>query len=443
VKAALFYGPRDYRVERIPDPACGPSDILIEVKANAVCGTDVKAYQSGHSLIRSYPVITGHELAGVAVEVGEKVRDFEVAGERRRFHKGQRLVVAPVVACERCSNCKAGRPEMCERREDVGFKYNGGYAEMMLIPGELLSKGICPVWEIPEGVPYWTAAVCEPAACAIHAQKKMARFGGWDKEAQGYPATTEILPGDVVVVIGGGPLGLIHCELAKSSGAKVILAQRSRHKLEWAEAEGVANRYALNSKEGELERVVGEVSGGAGADIVITSCPDPGAQVQAVAIARRGGCVSFFGSIPKEAGKEALVPLPTNVIHNNGPALVGTSGASPYHIPIALLLAGRGSLSLDRYITHLFPLELLERVLMTRWMASEEDLSEVLGEKGNDFFEALVDAPRGELFGALMELKGSIMKALAVPSMDSERGLVDLTSIPREEKRRVLAELIS
>lgn len=443
MKAALFHGPRDYRVKDIPDPTCGPSDMVIQVKANAVCGTDVKAYQSGHSLIRSYPVITGHELAGVVVEVGEQVRDFELAGERRRFEEGQRLVVAPVVACERCSNCKAGRPEMCEQREDVGFKYNGGYAQKMLIPEELLKKEICPVWEIPGGLPYWTAAVCEPAACAIHAQKKIARFGGWDKDSQKYAATTEILPGDVAVVIGGGPLGLIHCELAKSSGATVILAQRSKGKLEWAKSEGIAHHYALNSRKGELEKLVRDVSGGAGADVVITSCPAPEAQVQALKITRRGGCISLFGSLPKKDGKEAEVPLPTNVIHNNGPAILGTSGASPYHIPIALSLAANGALGLDRYITHLFPLELLDRVLMVRWMVSEENLDEALSQKGDDFFTPLSAAPREHLFQSLMTLKGRIMKALAVPSMSPETGLIDLTSMPSGEKQGTLAELIS
>jgi len=443
VKAALFYGPRDYRVGEAPDPVCGRADIVIQVKANAVCGTDVKAYQSGHSLIKSYPVITGHELAGVVVEVGDDVRDFEVCGERRRFHEGRRLVVAPVVACERCSNCRDGRPEMCQQREDVGFKYNGGYAEKMLIPEELLRKKICPVWEIPDALPYWTAAVCEPAACAIHAQKKIPRFGGWDKDTQTYSASTEILPGDVVVVIGGGPLGLMHCELAKSQGATVILAQRSGGKLEWARSEGVARHYVLNSREGELEKVVSDVSGGAGADVVITACPAPEAQVQAIEITRRGGCISLFGSLPKQDGKEAEVPLPTNMIHNNGPALLGTSGASPYHIPIALSLAAEGSINLDRYVTHLFPLELLDRILMVRWLVSEENLEEALAQKGKDFFEPLpLDSGKG-LFRSLMDLKGRIMKALAVPSMDAGRGLIDLTSMSGEEKQSALSELIS
>ncbi len=443
VKAALLYGPKDYRVEKIPDPACGPGDIVIEIKANAVCGTDVKAYQSGHSLIRKYPVITGHELAGMVVEVGEKAREFEVDHERRRFHKGQRVVVAPVVACERCGNCEAGRPETCEQREDVGFKYNGGYAERMLVPEELLRKKINPVWEIPDGLPYWTAAVCEPAACAIHAQKKIARFAGWDKASQSYPATTEILPGDLVVVIGGGPLGSIHCELARAQGATVVLAQRSRGKLELAKAQDVANHYALNSVEGELETLVKQVSGGVGADVVITACPDPKAQVQALRIAKRGGCISLFGSLPKQGGKEAEVPLQTNVIHNNGPALVGTSGASPYHIPIALSLAAEGKIDLSRYITHLFPLELLDRVLTVRWINREEDLESTLAEKGADFFSALSQARGGKLLSEVMELKGKIMKALAVPSMEAERGLVDLTVMSAEEKDRTLAELIS
>ncbi len=445
MKAALLYAPGDYCVEEVADPRCGEGDIVLEVKACAICGTDVKAYASGHSLIRSYPVITGHELAGRIVEVGAKARQFEVDGESRAFETGQRVVVAPVVACESCSNCKAGRPESCTNREDVGFLYNGGYAQKMLVPQSLLSKKINPVWAIPDGVGYWTAAVCEPAACAIHAQKKLHRFGEWNPKTRNYESIVGIRSGDLAVVIGGGPLGDIQCELARSQGARVLLAQRSSGKLELARRFGIADHFVLNSREGVLESKVRELTGGEGADIVITACPDPGAQQQALRIAKKGGCISLFGSIPKEDGREPMVAFPTNEIHNNGPALCGTSGASPYHLPIALAYARDGVLDLKRYITHALPLEELERVLMIKGIAGIKEAREAIASRGQAYFNFLENG-RYRLDGGpaerIISFKNSILKALVLPSLPPDAGVITVADLSPEEREKALQAML-
>ena len=126
MKAARFYGPKQYVIEEVPTPKCGPGDILLRVLVGAVCGTDVKAYGAGHSLIRNHPVTTGHEFVGEIVEVGSAVRRYEVetgqGKDVRQYEEGKLAVVAPVVACERCENCRQYRFENCTNREDIGFR---------------------------------------------------------------------------------------------------------------------------------------------------------------------------------------------------------------------------------------------------------------------------------------------------------------------------------
>ena len=449
MRAARFYGPRKYRVEEIPDPVCGPSDIVIRVAANAVCGTDVKSFFSGHSLIKQYPVITGHEFAGTIAQVGAQARRYTVqtlrGPDERSFSEGMPVVVAPVVACERCTNCKRGLFEACTNREDIGFKYDGGNAQMMRVPEELMWKQVPPVFPVPKGVPLWAAAICEPIACAIHAQQKIHRFGAWDAKARTYESKTGVLPGDLVVVIGGGPLGDVHCELAKAAGATVILAQRSAEKLEVARSIGIAHHYVLNSG-GALEEMVATLTAGDGADVVITACPDPGAQPQAVKICRKGGCVTLFGSVPKSVSGEEVVPMPTNAIHNNGPAIYGTSGASPWHLPMALELMAQGKIAPENYVTHVLPLDALEIMLRIRGMSSRTEYDRTRAECGEGCFDFLSEKPYGvadieDGCERVMKFKGGIMKALCAPALAPKQPVISLVAKTPAERRKALDAL--
>jgi L-iditol 2-dehydrogenase len=297
-------------------------------------------------------------------------------------------------------------------------------------------------------VPLWAATLCEPVACAIHAQQKIHRFGAWDRKARRYESATGVGTGDLVVVIGGGPLGDIHCELAKATGATVLLAQRSPEKLELARRLGIADHYVLN-QQGALEEAVSKLTGGDGADIVITACPDPQAQPQAINICRKGGCVTLFGSIPKATAGEPTVPIPTNVIHNNGPAIHGTSGASPYHLPIALEMMAQKRISPENYVTHVLPLEALELMLRIRGMADREEYDRTRSACGQACFDFLAQSDDGvarasDGYQRAMRFRGSIMKALCAPSLPANQpilSLADLTPAQRRERLNAIPGL--
>lgn len=455
MRAALLNNPDGFpqhlKVREIAQPEVGQDGVLIKVAACSICGTDVKKYFQGHKLIKSYPIIPGHEFSGVIAEVGPRAKEFQIKQEdkieTRHFREGERVVVAPVVACEVCPNCLGGRPEACEYREDIGFNYNGGFAEYMVVPYKILKKTIPAIYSVPVGISLFEAALAEPWACAIHAQQKIVRHLSWDKETKSYSLRRGIYPGDTVVIIGGGPLGCMHAELAKSFGAeKVILAQRSVHKLELARQMGIADFYVNNSKAGELEKEIRKITRGGKADIVITSCSTGQAQKEAFAMVKKGGFISFFGGV-----NEKLVDIPTNEIHYNGPLVGGTSGASPYHLGMALELMAQGKIDSLKYITHVLGLGYLERVFLLKglprrdfagfadWKTSSESL---LQEKGREFFDFLDEGKMGDnLPVKLQGYKNSIIKAMVFPRLPNEAGIIWLGALDDQPKKQKLEEL--
>ena len=444
---AVLERPRILNVKEREIPKIGDGEILIRVAACAICGTDEKKYFVGHKLIKSYPIVPGHEVTGEIVEVGRRVREFDVQvdGERetRTFTEGEKVVIAPVIACEKCVNCTEGRPESCNFREDFGFNYDGGFEEYTVIPEKLLKKKINPVISLPKGVPLYMASVSEPFACALHAHKKLVRPGRWNRKRNVYNIIQGVAEGDVVVVIGGGPLGCMHAELAKSSGAgTVVVAQHSEWRLNMIKELGVADHYVLNKTTEDLVNEINSITDGRGADVVITAASSPIAQIQALKIVRQGGVVSFFGGVDKDA-----VELPTNKIHYNGPFITGTSGASPYHIPIILRLMAEGKIDATKYITHLLGLHSLEKVLLIKGVPAFESLEGIMGTHGKDYLDFLYgENLRLEGCKTLSEradvFKGSILKALVIPSLPQEKGIIPLLAMSPEKRRETLINTV-
>jgi L-iditol 2-dehydrogenase len=336
-----------------------------------------------------------------------------------------------------------GRPESCRLREDIGFSYNGGFEEYMVISAKLLSKKISPVISVPKNVPLYMAAIAEPFACALHSHKKLIRSGKWNRDNGVYEVIQGIVEGDIVVVIGGGPLGCMHAELAKSYGAnEVVIAQHSEDRLKTIKMLEVADYYVLNKSEEELRESINSITDGRGADVVITATSNPTSQVQALKIARQGGVISFFGGVNKN-----MVEIPTNKVHYNGPVITGTSGASPYHIPIVLNLLDEGKIDGTKYITHLLGLHHLEKILLTKGIPSFSSLPNILNIKGESYFDFLYVRNFGLennkiLSEKLKAFKSSILKALVVPSLQPEKGITPLDKTPLEERRKRLNDFV-
>lgn len=324
MKAAILEEIENLVIKDVDKPECSRDAILIKVEACAVCGTDVKVYHHGHKHIR-FPRITGHEVAGTIIEVGQEVKDYQ---------EGERVAVAPVVPCGACSYCRQGMQSMCADLTAIGYHYEGGFAEYMLVPPAAVRNGC--VNKLPEGLSFEEAAIAEPLACCINGQE-----------------LSGVKLGDTVVVIGAGPVGCFHIQLARSQGAaRVILVDVSGERLKIA-GMASADVYLDSSREKAVEGVL-EKTGGRGAEVVIVACSSGEAQEESLRMVASRGNVNFFGGLPKD---NPYIKFNSNLPHYKEFSVVGTHGSSPRHNLLALSLIAEGRIKAKELITHRLPLD--------------------------------------------------------------------------------------
>ncbi|MCL2828608.1 MAG: alcohol dehydrogenase catalytic domain-containing protein [Oscillospiraceae bacterium] len=326
--AARLYGKNDLRVEEMPVPEIGDEEILLRVKAANICGTDLRMLQNGAAGVdENNPLVLCHEFAGVIEKVGARVIEY---------HVGQRVAVAPNIGCGVCDLCTAGKSHHCKQLTAIGVHMDGGFAEFVRIPAKAVQLG--NVTPLADNVSFEAAAGNEAFSCVYNAFE---RYG--------------VNPGETVVIIGAGAIGLMHAELAKMAGAaKVILNDLSDARL--AECAAL-DPSLITVKDNLLERVMEETDGN-GADVVITACSAAPAQRASFALAGLDGRVNFFGGLPK--GKEH-VELDTNIIHYKQLSVTGTTRASHCHYRKTLHFIATGLVDVDPLVSHKFPIQEIEK----------------------------------------------------------------------------------
>lgn len=320
--AARMYGINDIRVEEIPKPVPNRGEVLIKVKSAAVCGTDIRMITNGAAGIdNAHPKILGHEIAGVIDMLGEGVTGYSA---------GQRVAVAPNMGCGICEPCIRGNGHLCADYKALGINLNGGFAEYCIVPEAAVRGGNICILE--DGVSFDEGAVNEPLSCVCN---------GFEH--------ADIHPGDKVLVIGAGPIGIMHCALALMAGAVVYLSDISKDRLEEAKRiyPGITPLF------GDLKAELMKATDNYGADAIITACPVPSVQSSAVELAALGGRVIFFGGIP--AGKEP-VGINTNLVHYKQLILSGTTRASLAQYRKTLKYISSGVLNVSPLITAHFGL---------------------------------------------------------------------------------------
>ncbi|MGB9858646.1 MAG: zinc-dependent dehydrogenase [Moorellaceae bacterium] len=329
MKKAVYRGRENIEVVESPVPDVGPHEVLLRVKYCAICGTDVRIYHHGHFKIPpGSERVLGHEIVGEIAEVGS-----EVVG----LSPGMRVAVAPNIGCGQCQVCIQGWNQLCPSYEAFGISLDGGFEEYMKIIAPAVRQG--NIVKIPDGVSYEEAVLVEPLSCVYNGVEAV-----------------DIRAGDVVVIIGAGPIGLLHVQLAKLEGAaKVILSETVEERLR----EGV--RYGadvlVNPSREELKAVILRETEGRGADVVITACSIPAVQQQALELAGVQGRINLFGGLPR--GQE-MVPLNTNLIHYKQLKVTATTGSNHYQFRRALQLIAAGRIEVKTLIDRIYPLEDIE-----------------------------------------------------------------------------------
>ncbi len=329
MKAAVFSKIRNIRLEEMPIPETNDREVLLRCRAAAICGTDLRVYNYGHSKIpEGTKVILGHELAGEVAKVGNKVTGVK---------KGMRVFIAPNIGCGKCCQCLRGNYHLCGDYEAIGLPLDGGFAEYVKIPERAVEQGA--ILEIPESLSYEEAALSEPMACV---------YNGFER----CPGK----PGDTVAIFGAGPVGIMHIMMTVLAGAsKVIVLEMSVKRLEKAGSLGAD--ILINPKEEDVKRRIFEETKGEGANLIIIACPSPEAQKIAPHLASLRGKINYFGGLPK--GKDEI-SLDTNLIHYKELLITGSHGCNTYHCRMALNLQASGSINLKPLITNRFPLSRIE-----------------------------------------------------------------------------------
>jgi L-iditol 2-dehydrogenase len=325
MKALRFYAPKDVRLEDVPEPPCGPDEVKLRVRNCSTCGTDVKIFNNGHQNI-SPPRTMGHEVAGEVVEVGANVDGWAV---------GDRAQVIAAVPCGECYECRKGWMAVCENQTSVGYQYEGGFAEYLIVPPQVLK--VDGLNRIPDNIGYDEASVAEPFACAINAQELIS-----------------VGDGDTVVVFGAGPIGCIHIRLARANGAsRIFLIDVNAERLKMS-ADAVQPDEVINGSEVDVVERVKELTGGRGADVVITATAANIAQEQAIGMAARRGRISFFGGLPKT---NPYIKCDSNLVHYRELMIMGANGSAPEHNKRALEYISTGKVPVKDLITARLPLE--------------------------------------------------------------------------------------
>lgn len=318
MKAAIYHGIGDVRVEDVEKPEIGAGELLVRVRVCAICGGDLRTFRHGHPKIHP-PVILGHEFVGTVAEVG--------AGAPYRV--GERVTAAPAIGCGACTYCRAGHTHLCAQRETIGFSMDGAFAEYVRIPARAVALG--NVQRVPGSVDDFAAALTEPLACVVNGQEAL-----------------HIGAGDRVAVIGAGPIGILHAELARAQGAgRIFLLNRSRSRLDAARNLNY-DAYIETGDDGGVQAVL-DATGGTGADVVIVTVGSVDAQQVGISMTARMGRVLLFAGLPQGAPP---LPLDVNMLHYRQIALYGAFSSAPRHNARALALIRSGAVRIAQILTH-------------------------------------------------------------------------------------------
>jgi L-iditol 2-dehydrogenase len=322
MKAARLYGVRDLRVEEIADPAPGPGQALIRIEACGVCPSDIRSYlgsRSGGG--QALPRTPGHEWAGVVLEV----RPYEDGGGGTDgIAAGDRVAADWRYVCGRCYQCRRGVFNYCEHLQRA---VRGGFAQLGVAPLSQLRR-------IPDSVSFEEAAFCEPLACVINGNEM-----------------TPMRLGDDVVIVGAGPIGLLHLQLALRRGARAIVSDPLPARLEAARALGAHD--VVDASAGDPVARVKELTAGRGADAVIVAVGAGEAAGQGLQMGAIGGRVNFFaGTYP-----EVELPFDPNLVHYRQLVVTGSHDFTPHHFSTALKLIQHRIVDVRRLISHRFDLD--------------------------------------------------------------------------------------
>ncbi|MCL4476214.1 MAG: zinc-binding dehydrogenase [Nitrospirae bacterium] len=317
--AGILLGPQRVEIRETEAPRPSRGEVLVKIGAALTCGTDLKAYLRGHPMI-PVPGVFGHEFSGVIAEAGKGVRGFK---------EGDSVMSVHSAPCLKCRYCRKRLFNLCENI--MNSKVLGAFAEYILLPEHIVKQNL---FHKPDGLPYEEAAFLEPLSCVVHSMAALA-----------------IRKGERVLIIGAGPIGLLHLLLAKLKGAEVIITGLEQERLALAESLGADRAVA----PGELIDALREFTGGMGVDFVFECAGQVSVWEDSVSYVRRGGAVILFGGCKSGT----TVTYDTYRLHYDEITLKGVFHFTPPDVKKAYALL-KGTLDVSPLISGRYRLSELE-----------------------------------------------------------------------------------
>lgn len=317
MKAAVYHGPGDLRVEEVPVRKLKDNEVKIQVKYCGICGTDIHIFHGdGGCCDVTPPLVPGHEFSGVVAEVGAGVKTVKV---------GDRVTGDPNDMCGECYFCKNGMQHFCKNNIGIGTTVDGGFAEYVIMREK-------QVYKVSDDLSFIEAAMTEPISCCLH---------GID--------LCNIKAGDTVLVIGGGPIGMIMMQLAKNAGAsKVIMSEPVEEKREQALKLGATK--TIDPLHEDVEAVLAEYC--ENVNVVIECVGNVHTQADAVRFAGKGATIMYFGLAAPE---ESFPIRPDDIFKKE--LHITSSYINPYSFERAIQILESGTVELESLITNVVPLD--------------------------------------------------------------------------------------
>ena len=314
MKASVFYNPHDIRIEDRPDPKIEPGNILVEINSCGVCGTDKHIYEGSYPA--RFPVVPGHEFAGVIVDVSPEVT---------KFKKGDRVSIDPNIPCGICYFCQTGKPHFCVDNITIGQHIDGAFAPFVSVP-------FSQAYNLPDNVTLDQGAMTEPVACAVHAIDR-----------------ARIQLGGTAVILGAGPVGLILMQLVKAAGmGKIIVSEPKEHRRKLALELGAD--IGIDPNSDSVKEVVQRETQ-YGADLVVEAAGVAQTAQEAFGLVQPTGTILIFGAADP---KDEITIHPFDLYHNEI-SVIGTY-VLPFTMERSMKLIASGQVKVEPLFSHRLPI---------------------------------------------------------------------------------------
>lgn len=392
MNAAVFYSPNNLSVQEIqfPTDLDEKGSIMLKVNACAVCGYDVRVFRNGHSKVTP-PIILGHEFCGEILKAATPINVSTTAttttsNDNIIIKEGSRVAVCPVIPCLNCRYCYNKQYNLCINLKEIGSTVNGGFAEYVKIPKNVIQIG--GLVSVPDNLSNEEAALLEPLACCLNAFSHIGQIitttttnkNKKDKEREGRERRERSQ--SVVVIIGDGPIGLLHLQLSKLYGAKTIVVGKISARIQKAKSMGAdevifADDDSQTSSRKETSDNILDFTDGIGANVVIVATSNPAALDLAIKIAAKNSIINIFAGMPKvnnsnsnnknnknKNSKNNTVLIDPNWLHYNQISITGSFSSTPSMLYEAARLASTKKVDLTKIVTHRYSLSNIEEAIL-------------------------------------------------------------------------------